>query len=193
MDYKPFRLTGETDTSYGVEYEIAECYDPNSEIVLPDKNILFKGDVLCLVITCKNLIVKGDQTVKGNLIVKGDQTVKGNQIVEGYQRVEGNQIVEGNQRVDGYQTVKGIQRVEAIYLKSFCKWPVKIHSNLDISIGCKRLSVTDWDVFFENKQFIETFNTESKEYKMIVFTYEYAKSSLPIMQYFNENNRIHEQ
>ena len=54
------------------------------------------------------------------------------------------------------------------------KWAIQIHSEKEISIGCKKKLISEWNKFFKSKEVIET-KRDTFEFKEIQLNFEYAK------------------
>ena len=66
------KLTGEKKIIGGIKYEVAECYDENTVISHPNKNLYFKDDALCKSLLCVNLYAgKGIYAGEGIYAVHG--------------------------------------------------------------------------------------------------------------------------
>jgi len=59
-------------------------------------------------------------------------------------------------------------------IQPFCKWRTSIIEN-EIKIGCKKMSIDDWDLFFNSSEEFET-KRNTQEFKQIQAVYESYKT-----------------
>ena len=103
----------------GIEYIV---YEAGMSLNQPDKSFYFEDD----------LDYDGDVNCLHFYAVK-------NSVVDGYQYVRGDQDVGGN------QYVRGNQDVRFIYLRLFCKYPIRLDRDSDnIKIGCHEKTQSEW-------------------------------------------------
>lgn len=65
---------------------------------------------------------------------------------------------------------------ETAYLPIFCKWQPCIIGN-EIKIGCKQMTIENWDLFFESNEEFET-KRGTEEFKQIEAVYLAYKAYL---------------
>lgn len=68
----------------------------------------------------------------------------------------------------------------AIKIPIFCKWGVGITENNLINIGCKKMTIKEWDLFFNSDKEFET-KRNTEQFKQIQATYEAYKAYLTFL------------
>ena len=68
----------------------------------------------------------------------------------------------------------------AVKVPIFCKWSVGITENNLIHIGCKKMTIEEWDLFFNSDKEFET-KRNTEQFKQIQATYEAYKAYLTFL------------
>ena len=68
----------------------------------------------------------------------------------------------------------------AVKIPIFCKWSVGITENNLIHIGCKKMTIQEWDLFFNSDKEFET-KRNTEQFKQIQATYEAYKAYLTFL------------
>ena len=68
----------------------------------------------------------------------------------------------------------------AVKIPIFCKWSVGITENNLIHIGCKKMTIKEWDLFFNSDIEFET-KRNTEQFKQIQATYEAYKAYLTFL------------